>query len=76
MRIMCLFIHLFAGEDAVSLESGDEANFQKLYELGKEELKKQVSSNSTLEARVSELNRYWFLFLSFPMFIRKLVSNY
>ncbi len=46
------------GEDAMSIESGEEANFQKLYELSKEELKKQISANAVLEARAEELNRY------------------
>lgn len=45
------------GEDGISIESSDDMNFQKLYELSKEELRKQISSNLTLEARVQELNR-------------------
>lgn len=39
------------------MDSSEDLNFQKLYELSKEELKKQTSKNSTLEARVEELNR-------------------
>ncbi|XKL68388.1 hypothetical protein PGB90_003879 [Kerria lacca] len=44
-------------EDTISMDSSEDLNFQKLYELSKEELKKQTSKNSTLEARVEELNR-------------------
>lgn len=46
-----------SGEDGISVGSTDEQGFQKLYESTKEELKKQTTVNSTLDARVRELNR-------------------
>ncbi|XP_065200846.1 sorting nexin-29-like isoform X2 [Planococcus citri] len=47
----------FPSEDGISVGSTDDQGFQKLYESAKEELKKQLALNSTLDARVHELNR-------------------
>lgn len=47
----------YPSEDGISVDSSEEVNYQKLYELGKEELKKRISENTTLDARVQELDR-------------------
>jgi len=52
-----LIIATILGEDGISIESSEDVNFQKLYELGKEKLKKQISANIKLDARIQELTR-------------------